>query len=335
MKAQRQGTGLLWVSLGMAGLLFALSGCDVGPFPDFLEQLDVVSAVEGEATGWIRADDKETHVLVLSEEGKFMHSIVRRDTSVDVEFGNFAIDGDTVAVERTSRAEFPKESGSVVNRDGAGPAEPRDDEVMPFALVNGVLTWGEFGDFTPTSELVSDWDLNQALDRGCLLKFVQLSLRTAQARIQKLGGGGTVIYRDNESSFVGFIDGEQSIVVENLTSPDTTMTYASFVDFPEVEIEGAFVSHVNLSGDGSLDDSLSFRIFGGTEPGEDGAGGAGAGRKVLAEAELFYGRAEPIQIRQADVAGGSYDFELREPYTHEDNFGWEFLEDLDLRSCLE
>jgi len=330
----RKGLRSLGGVVALAGFALAFSGCDVGPFPDFLEQLDVINPVEGEADGWIYANDEETHILVLSEHGQFMHSIVNRDTSVDVEFGTFVAGSAEVRLEREARFEFPKETGDVTSRDGAREIDPRADETMAMTIVDDVLTWGEFGTFSPTQDFVAGLVLEDSEDRGCLLKYIQLSLRTAQARIKKLGGGGTVIYRNNESSFVGFLGGEQSIVVENLTSPDTTMSYEGFLDFPEVEIEGAFVSHVDLSGDGTLDDSLSFRIFLGEGATESGLGGASSGRHVVAEAELFYGRDAPIRIGQADVVGGSYDFELKTPLTSEDNFGWEFLDDLDMRSCL-
>lgn len=171
------------------------------------------------------------------------------------------------------------------------------------------------------------------------------------------------MYRNNKSSFVGFLSGEQTIVVENLLSPDTTIAYHNFQDFPEVLIHGSFVSHVNTSGDGTLDESVNYAIFdtsiasdevlggasglGGSvapeeseEPGGAvglggaiGSGGASAGEEVLARGRLIYGPKDPIRIEQADVVGGSYDFEVDEPTGTSDNFSWEFLADLDLRGC--
>src|SRR5690606_36988561 len=85
--------------------------CNLGPFPDFLEQLDPLDPVEGEVKGWILAQDEQTQVLVLSESGRFLHSVVGRNTAVVLETGEFSISGSQLVMQSELRYEFPKESG--------------------------------------------------------------------------------------------------------------------------------------------------------------------------------------------------------------------------------
>lgn len=131
-------------------------------------------------------------------------------------------------------------------------------------------------------------------------------------------------------------------MVENLLSPDTTISYDDFRDFPEVRLDGSFVSHVNTSGDGTLDRFVGVTVFGASDASEDSQGGAGGesnqptvegGLSVVAEGRLVYGPSDPIEIEQANVIGGSYDLELTRPAETSDNFSWDFLQDLDLRAC--
>ena len=198
--------------------------------------------------------------------------------------------------------------------------------------------WGEF---TSTLSFVRSLDLGQPDDRGCLLRFVQLSIRTIQARIRNFGGGGTVIYHNNESSFAGFVQGQQRIIVENLLSPDTTITYDEFIDFPEVLLEGPFVTHVNTSGDGWLDDGIDFTIRGSPldspegKSGSSAAGAPGLGPPVIAEGRLIYGPEDPISLEQGDVVGGSYELQFNTPEQISEKYSWKFLADLDMRACVK
>lgn len=356
------GNALLFGSLLCAGSLIG-PGCNLGPFPNFLERLDPLRPVEGEVKGWIFAGDEETQVLVLSRSGRFLHSTIGRDTSVRLETGSFEIDGSEVVMRSEYRYVFPQESGPINGREGAQSEEIDVEKRRPAEQDGERLTIAGLGPFVSTSDYVLGLDLETRAGRGCLLKYIQLSIRTIQARIRSFGGGGTVMYHNNKSSFVGFLSGEQTIVVENLLSPDTTIAYHDFQDFPEVLLDGSFVSHVNTSGDGTLDESVNYTIFDtsrevdqglGGARGLGGAGGVGgargvggaaapdgsaesgrsdASRRILASGRLIYGPKDPIRIEQADVAGGSYDFEMDEPTGTSDNFSWEFLADLDLRGC--
>lgn len=339
----------------LAGLLFSGvligPGCNLGPFPDFLERLDPLRPVEGEVKGWILAEDKQTQVLVLSRSGRFLHSTIERDASVRLDTGSFEIDGSELVMRSEYRYVFPRESGPVSGREGAQSEEVDRERRRPAQQLGERLTIEGLGTFVSTSDYVLGLDLGTRADRGCLLKYIQLSIRTIQARIRNFGGGGTAIYHNNKSSFVGFLSGEQTIVVDNLLSPDTTIAYHDFQDFPEVLLDGSFVSHVNTSGDGTLDESVNYTIFdtsfeaakglggasglGGSkeQSGSVGAGGAESGERTLARGRLIYGPTDPIQIGRGDVVGGSYDFEVTHPSGTLDNFPWEFLADLDLREC--
>lgn len=330
----------LATTLAMFGL--STVSCDQGQFPGFLEPLDVVDPVDGEASGWIEARDDSTQVVVLSSDGQYLRSIIYRDTSVDVEVGDYVIKGDEINWEGQARFSFPMESGSVNGRKGAHPVEPRAAGVSSMTLTDDQLSIEGWGEFSATLSFVQQLDLTQAEDRGCLLRFVQLSIRTIQARIRNFGGGGTVIYHNNESSFAGFVQGEQRIVVENLLSPDTVITYDEFIDFPEVLLDGAFVTHVNTSGDGWLDQGTDFTVRGRTSAAHiegvspAGAAGASAGASAIkAQGRLVYGPVDPISIEQADVIGGSYGLEFETPLVLSESYPWEFLADLDMRACIK
>jgi hypothetical protein len=126
--------------------------------------------------------------------------------------------------------------------------------------------------------------------------------------------------------------------MENLLSPDTTIGYENFQDFPEVAFDGSFISHVNTSGDGTLDRSVNVTIYSASaqaQMSDAGGGNAGASGEdaPLARGKLVYGPDDPIEIDQGDVVGGSYDWVLSFPEATSDNFSWGFLQDLDLRAC--
>jgi hypothetical protein len=230
------------------------------------------------------------------------------------------------------------ESGPVKDREGAQ-VKKLDREKRYLATQEDLVLHLEgLGDFIKTADFVAGLDLATRDGRGCLLRFVQLSVRTAQARIRNFGGGGTVIYSDNESTFAGFLNGELSIVMENLLSPDTTIGYENFQDFPELAFDGSFISHVNTSGDGTLDRSVNVTIYSASaqaQMSDAGGGNAGASGEdaPLARGKLVYGPDDPIEIDQGDVVGGSYDWVLCFPEATSDNFSWGFLQDLDLRAC--
>lgn len=341
MRIPSKRVALLCVAvLGAAAL--SVTGCNFGPFPDFLERLDPLRPVEGDVKGWILAQDDQSHVLVLSVSGRFLHSIIGRDTSVRLETGSYSVDGNELVMRTELRYVFPVESGPVSGREGAQSERFDDDPIEvrhPAWQQDERLTIEGWGTFVSTSDYVLGLDRGTRAGRGCLLKYIQLSIRTIQARIRNFGGGGTAIYHNNESSFVGFLSGDQSIVVDNLLSPDTTITYDDFQDFPEILLDGSLVSHVNTSGDGTLDESIRFTVFDTSLDGAPSGGGAtGLGGqssfdRIFAEGRLIYGPDDPIRIEQADVVGGSYGLEIDSPVSASDEFSWEFLADLDLREC--
>ncbi len=336
-----KGRATLGLLLSLAMLGFTTTSCDQGKFPGFLEPLDVVDPANGDVAGWIEARDDSTQIVVLSSEGQYLRSIVYRDTSVDVEVGDFGVRGGQMHFQGSARFSFPRESGSVNGRQGAHPVEPRPAGVSSMRLNGDELSIEGWGEFTSTLGFVRSLDLGQADDRGCLLRFVQLSIRTIQARIRNFGAGGTVIYHNNESSFAGFVQGQQSIIVENLLSPDTTITYDEFIDFPEVLLEGSFVTHVNTSGDGWLDNGIDFTIRGSTlaspESGSEAsaAGAPGLAPSTIAQGRLIYGPEDPISLEQGDVVGGSYELQINTPEPISEKYSWKFLADLDMRACVK
>jgi len=320
-----------FLGLGLLSVL-GLGACNLGPLPSLKEPLDHLDPVSGEATSWIAARENETEVLVLSSEGRFLRSIVHRDTYVDVEIGQFTADDTKMTFESNYEYSFPRETGSVRNRTGAQSRKSSREVTLNASVSPGVLRLAERGDFIEMSLLIEKLDLQQQRGRECLLLLVQLSIRTIQARIRNFGGGGTVIYLNNEAEFSGFSQGSQRIILKNILSPDTTISYESFRDFPEIELSGEFISHVNTSGDGTLDKAIRFRVGDFNEVAPQGAGG-GSAERVLAEGSLKYGPEDPIKIEEANVVGGSYALSLSHPLLSEEKISWRFLQDLNLQGC--
>ena len=332
------------LGVGMLALMPFATSCNLGPFPSFLESLDPLDPVEGHAKGWLLAQDDQTQILVLSEGGQFLRSIVNRNTYLVVETGEFRVAGNSIVFHYLREYDFPQETGVVKGREGAQSREIDREEVLEAELLDDWLSLKGVGNFISTKNYLSALDMEDVHDRGCMLLLVQLAIRTSQARIRNFGGGGTVIYHNNQSTFSGFLEGEKSILVENLLSPDTTITFSSFRDIPEVRLEGTFITHVDTAGDGSLDKSVTFQIGGvgdellsaGGAGGTDSLGVDSTGAKSLpltARGKLIYGPQDALRLERASVVGGSYDLELDYPLSSSDNFSWDFLEDLDLRGC--
>ena len=92
-------------ALAMWGL--ATTSCDQGKFPGFLEPLDVVDPANGDVASWIEARDDSSQIVVISSDGQYLRSIVYRDTSVDVEVGDFVVQGDQMHYHGSARFSFP------------------------------------------------------------------------------------------------------------------------------------------------------------------------------------------------------------------------------------
>lgn len=323
-----------------AGLLsLSFCSCNTGPFPGFLEPLDPLSPVEGEATGWLLVEDDQSQFIVLSESGQFLHAIVGRNTSVWLEIGTFTIERSVMTTKSDYRYIFPKESGPIKDREGAQAEEVNVTREINASLTDGTLTLEGVGTFVRTADFLSGLDLEAKEGRGCMLRFVQMSIRIVQARIRNFGAAGTIIYQNNLSTFAGFLEGEQSIVVNGLLSPETVITYAHLRDIPEIELNGSFVTYVNTSGDGHLEDYLDFFVYDTSVPESLAAGGASGSSDsdfpIAVDAALQYGGEDPLQLTSGDVTGGTYHLEMREPFPLTEPYNWDFLEDLDLRGCYE
>lgn len=324
----------------LLGAVLLTPSCNLGPFPGFLEELDPLDPVDGEAKGWMVSEENQTRILVLSDSGQFLHAEVGYNTSVRLEFGDFSIEGRTMILDSHLRYNFPKESGPVGSRIGAQAEEIDKTEEYPADLVEGRLIVEGLGIFDATSDWLRGLDFSEQHDRGCALRFVQIAIRIVQARIRNFGAGGTIIYQNNLSTFAGFLNGQQTIVLEGLLSPETIISYDHLMDVPEVELNGTFSTFVNTSGTGYLDDFIEFSLFLPKEVESEGAAGASSSDDFVpqlhAQGELHYGPDDPLEITSADVSGGSYRLEMNRPVeVVGEIYSWEFLEDLDLRGCYE
>jgi hypothetical protein len=143
----------VWLASLLAFVPLSGSGCNLGPFPDLLERLDPLRPVEGEVKGWILAQDEQTQVLILSRSGRFLHSVIDRDTSVRLETGGFEIDGSEIVMRSEYRYVFPQESGPVKDREGAQSEEvTKSEKRRPAVQTEERLTIEGWGTFVSTSD---------------------------------------------------------------------------------------------------------------------------------------------------------------------------------------
>lgn len=310
-------------------------GCDLGPYPDFLDALDRLESTESDGTTWISISEEGASLLILSAD-RYLASTVGTDTAVAGETGGFTLEGDKAVLRPSARFFTLAETGPVSQRQGAQ-SEPVEDETkeLTVSMTESELTLEGFGRFVPVAQFLDGLELESEEGRGCLLKFLQVSLKTAQARIRNLGGGSTAIYRDNETNFEGFIDGDVSILLSDLLSPKTTITYDALQDLPELELDGETVTSVSTAGTGTQSGAISF-AFDANEAAADGAGGAGGASGVSgfsARGTILYGAGGPIEINQSDPIGGNYGLELAAPVEASSAFPTTFLQLLDLASC--
>lgn len=310
-------------------------GCDLGPYPNLLDALDRLESTESDGTAWISVTGRGTGLLMLSED-RYLSSMVQTDTSVVSETGEFEITGDQAILRPSARYTVFAESGPVSQREGAQ-SEPVEDETreVSFTMTESELTVGGMGTFVPVTHFLSGLDLETEDGRGCLLRFLQVTLKTARARVRNLGSGGTAIYRDNETAFEGFIDGEITIVLADLLNPKTTITYDQQQDMPQLVFNGQTVANSSTSGQGTQTGEISF-TFTSTSEGEGptmaggGAGGAPAAASFNASGTMTF---EAIELSQSDPVGGNYRLTLELPTEASSTFPASFLQTLDLTSC--
>lgn len=319
-------------------------GCDLGPYPDFLDALDRLESTKSDGTAWISISEQGTSVLVLSAD-RYLVSTVGVDTAVTSETGEFTLDGDQAVLRPSVRYFKLAETGPVSQRQGAQ-SEPVEEETreLMVTMTKNELTLEGLGRFVPVGHFLTGLELESEEGRGCLLKFLQVTLKTTQARIRNLGGGSTAIYRDNETSFDGFVDGEVSILLSDLLSPKTSITYHALQDLPELTLDGQTVTSVSTTGTGTQLGAISFSFeadgsgadgsgTGGSAGSAGGAGGASGVSEFSATGTIRYGAGGPIEIDQSDPVGGNYGLELATPVQASSAFPTPFLQLLDLTTC--
>ncbi len=316
----------------LLGSLAALS-CNLGPYPDLLEPVDKLPPIEGSANGWILVESDATQVLVLGEDGSYLWSTVRRDTSVRAEQGAFVEDAGRITFTSSVVYDFPMESGPVEDREGARDEEVEAEHTYEFDATDDGLSVAldGVGTFISLTDAVRTLDMESEFDRACLMRTVQLSVRTVQARIRGFGGAGLLIYRDNETDYSGLLSGRLLILLEGLTNPLTTISYETFGDFPELVLFDTFTTLVDSSGTGEMAGEMRFAF------GHDAteAGDSSEGLDLDFAGAIGYGPEDAIQITAGDVTGGSYRLRLEHPITIDESYPYPVLQDLDLRGCYD
>ncbi|MCH2109592.1 MAG: hypothetical protein MK135_09695 [Polyangiaceae bacterium] len=344
-----------WAGVGalVAGLSLFPSACNLGPYPDFLEPLDKLSPLEGQATTWVSVDDDGAYYLVLSDGGNFMLSRVGRNTSVLALVGSYQFVGSSLELMSVDEYSLPKETGGISSRAGAQRRTINQTKTYRVELGENRLNIEGLAEFQQLSTMMRRIDVREEEGGECLMRIVQSHIRTSQSRIPRFGGSGTAMYINNQVDFAGVIAGSFSIVIKKPTSPETVIDYDDFSDFPGFRFNGPYTTFVNLVGTGYLegaseveiqfdpevdwDELLNADSMGGSPDNlssDSGNGMGGAppendGYKLT----MSYGPPNNLEIEKADVAGGDYRITVTQPIEYSFILDWPVLEDLDLRVC--
>lgn len=316
----------------LLGGIAALS-CNLGPYPDLLEPVDKLPPIEGDANGWILVEGDSTQVLVLGEDGSYLWSTVGRDTSVRSEQGTFVEDAGSITFTSSIVYDFPMESGPVEDREGARDEDVELEHIYEFDAADDGLSVAldGVGTFISFTHAVRSLDMGSDFDRTCLIRTVQLSVRTVQSRVRGFGGAGLLIYRDNETDYAGLLSGRMLILLEGLTNPLTTITYDTFGDFPELVLFDTFTTLVDSSGTGEMAGEMRFAFGRDAAEAEDSIDGL----DLDFVGTVGYGPDDAVRITEGDVTGGAYRLRLEHPITIDESYPYPVLRDLDLRGCYD
>lgn len=319
--------------LALLGLGFLGLSCNLGPYPDLLEPVDKLPPIEGDANGWLLVEDDQTQVLVLGEDGSYLWSTVGHDTSVRSEQGTFVEEAGTITFTSTIVYDFPVEGGPVQDREGAQDEEVELVHSHAFDSSEDGLSVAldEVGTFVSLTSAMRSLDMESESDRICLMRTVQLSVRTVQSRIRGFGGAGLLIYRDNETDYAGLLSGRLLILLEGLTNPLTTITYETFADFPELVLFDSFSTLVDSSGTGEMSGEMRFAFGPDAAKAADGTDGL----DLDFVGAIGYGPSNAVQITEGDVTGGSYQLRLEHPISVDESYPYPVLQELDLRGCYD
>jgi hypothetical protein len=140
-----------------------------------------------------------------------------------------------------------------------------------FEIAGNLLTYGvdpNKNQYTDLQAVFANVMTKLAPDRArMILKLVELTMMTAQSRLEGFGGMGMVEYLGKTVTLRGMRKGSYDLYsVGGLGSPNTTdFTYKDYSDHSSLTIEGLQRVVASQAGDGSMSRTVSFTIEGSSQ----------------------------------------------------------------------
>jgi hypothetical protein len=311
--------------------LLLLAACDASGIHALGRRRDALVPCDGETSTWLRSTDEGTEILLLGranpgepvEAACFGHGFIRHDSSTRFEFGSYTLDadGEGEAIHGLAYEFTYQPERSVLDRDGSRRTDYPTPVSRRFSIVTEgaqlVVTLDETTmRMSALADVVAKVDVRTQAGGEAIFRLFNLPLLTSQVRLLGFGSGAMTQYVDANAEFGGLIRNSFTVNVDSFLDPNTLILYHQLEDLTGVVVDGAQRSDVDTHGNGHMDGSLSYLMF--------GSGG------VTLRGRIDY---SDLKIGNGVAAGGSYSLAVdgaAQPYV----ISYELATDVDLRPVL-
>jgi hypothetical protein len=289
-----------------------LAAASCGPYPNLAEKLDVTTPITDGET-WIAVNGTETRVLILPEAPGVpaAFSFTALETPVSAGTSSYSLTGEWIEAAGTAtftvRLEYllPDESDEpLLSRTGA--TRKQVDRVLPYAIGRSpgrLVLDGDpamAGTYVPLREALALLGTATERDAACGFQVANVAMRATFPRVLGFGGPGMTQYQ-TRATFLGTLAGSFEVFLEGFLDSTTTFTFVGLVELGGTHVDGIQITHVDASGDGELDGSVSYWFLPRAVDGSDLA--------VIHGAIDFGGGGDPgdaVRISGGTASGGHY-----------------------------
>jgi hypothetical protein len=293
----------LCFSIALIGLL--ATGCDKSGIHPLGQERDTLSPCKGPTTTWMRSTETGTEVFLIGTDsagvmgetvpGCFERAFIERNSAGHAHYGVIIRDSansGTFSYDTEYDFRYQPER-DVLSRQGSDPTYHDPPLTTP-------VSWTEDGDELLLSydgevrRLTNIIDVIDALDTTTpegaddVFRMYNLPLLISQTRLLGFGASGMTQYLNTTATFGGTIANKFTVRVIEIVMPKTFISYTEFVDVNGITTTGEQRTRVNLSGNGTMEGILEFRMQGRT-------------RRI--EGEVDYGN---VLIKNGMAGDGTY-----------------------------
>lgn len=316
---------------GVTCLPFGDAGVDaMGPDSG----IDPDAGVAGPAKLFLRSSSTGTDIVYIgagnpsSEPVPFVTGTVDHDSSTSLFLGTVTLNGSGAGTfEVAASYSFPYQPGlSVAARDGS----QRTDFATPIPLAVQVTYQpssavditvdGTQHTYTPYPNVVAAVNLAGPMGTLDTFQLYNLGVFFSQARIPAFGSIGMTRYIAQPGQFLGLTTGDYTVSVASIANPKATISYLQLEDFPGQTFDGSIVSDVNISGSGTMNGVVTFRIVGGT-----------MASPIIYEGSVDYAG---ISVTNGMPSSGSYALTVTAPTSTTGSVAYSYASAIDLRNIL-